>query len=107
VRENQRRASEGGQIDGGLSAGNIRGRINLIHLSADQIAWLMDVAKRYIPDDGLPSISRQTEMKRYAMLYEVMEIVGAGFQDDSARFNATPPDIREYKASSHPHDSNQ
>lgn len=66
-------------------------------LSCDQIAWLLDIAERYIPYDTVPEISRQREMKCYAMLYEIMEITGSDFEDDKAAFNATPNFVNQWE----------
>ena len=63
-------------------------------INCDQVAWLLDIAGRYIEKDQHPSVSRQNEMKKYGMLYEIMEIMGCGFLDDSARHNGTPPAAR-------------
>ena len=65
-------------------------------ISCDQVAWLLDIADRYIPKDNYPNISQQREMKKYAMLYEIMEIADLTFADDSARWNGTPNQARNY-----------
>jgi hypothetical protein len=69
-------------------------------ISCDQVAWLLDIADRYIPYDKYPSISRQREMKKYGMLYEIMEIANLEFQDDYALSNATPQDVNINKLTS-------
>lgn len=66
------------------------------HISCDQVAWLLDVFDRYLPKDSHPSISREREMKQYGMLYEVMECANLAFADDSARWNGTPHEARNY-----------
>ena len=65
-------------------------------ISCDQVAWLLAIADRYIPKDNYPNISQQREMKKYAMLYEIMEIADLRFADDSARWNGTPNQARNY-----------
>lgn len=66
-------------------------------INCDQVTWLLDIADRYIdPQNDHPRISRQREMKKYAMLYEIMEIANLKFADASARRNGTPNDARPY-----------
>jgi len=65
-------------------------------ISCDQVVWLLDIANRYLPQDRHPAVSQQREMMRYAMLYEIMEIAGLEFEDDSARWNGTPNQARRY-----------
>jgi len=62
-------------------------------INCDQVAWLLDITDRHIPKDKHPQISRQREMQRYAMLYEIMDAAGLSFEDQSALDNGTPPDI--------------
>jgi len=64
-------------------------------ITCDQAVWILQMAGRYLPDnkDRL-GIDKQRDMKRYAMLYEIMDILGLVFADSSARNNATPPPIR-------------
>jgi hypothetical protein len=69
---------------------------NLVSINCDQVAWLLDIADRYIPKDDYPRISRQREMKKYGMLYEIMEIARLKFEDDQARWNGTPNEARPY-----------
>jgi len=89
------RASEGSSERIATVAGGMqRGRINKSTINADQVAWLLDIAGRYIPKDTHPSISRQHEMKKYGMLYEIMEIMGVGFGGENAAHNGSPPDCR-------------
>lgn len=61
-------------------------------INCDQVAWLLDIAERYIQKDDYPRISRQRMMKKYAMLYEIMEIMNLVFEDRAAQQNGTPPD---------------
>lgn len=63
-------------------------------ISCDQVAWLLAMADRYLPKSNTPSIDRRREMLKYAMLYEIMEIVGLWFLDDAAVINATPSPVR-------------
>lgn len=65
-------------------------------ITSDQVAWLLDIAYRYLPQDSLPRVSRQRDMKAYGMLYEIMEIAGLSFADSSARWNGTPEEVRNY-----------
>jgi hypothetical protein len=65
-------------------------------VNCDQIVWLLDIFDRYLPRDSHPRVSREREMKKYAMLYEVMEIAELKFEDDSARSNGTPHEARKY-----------
>lgn len=67
-------------------------------INCDQVAWLLDVFHRHLPPSEWPRVSREREMRRYAMLYEVMEVAGLCFQDASARHNGTPPEARHYPA---------
>jgi len=66
-------------------------------LSCDQVAWLLDIFERYLPKDQHPRVSRQRDMRKYGMLYEVMEVANLKFSDDSARWNGTPNDARRYE----------
>jgi hypothetical protein len=65
-------------------------------ISCDQVAWLLDIFDRALPHSKFPQISREREMKKYGMLYEVMEIAGLSFMDDAARWNGTPNDARKH-----------
>lgn len=65
-------------------------------ITCDQVAWLLASFGRYLPHDNKPDISQQREMLKYGLLYEVMEIVGLKFLDDSARWNGTPNSARGY-----------
>ena len=73
-------------------------------LSCDQVAWLLDVFTRYLPQESdkdflynRPRVSRQGEMLKYGMLYEVMEVADLKFADDAARWNGTPQDARKHE----------
>ena len=76
-------------------SGSIRVNKN-VSINCDQVAWLLDIADRYLPKDGMAPISRQRDMKKYGMLYEIMEIAGLKFEDDRARWNGTPNEARPY-----------
>ncbi len=65
-------------------------------INSDQVAWLLSIFDRYLPRNRYPSISREREMMKYAMLYEVMEIAHLKFLDDNARWNGTPNEARNY-----------
>jgi hypothetical protein len=71
-----------------------RSEFEKMSITCDQVAWLKDIADRYIPRDDYPTISRQREMKKYAMLYEIMEVVGLVFEDGGAINNGTPQEVR-------------
>lgn len=64
-------------------------------IGCDQVAWLLNVFERYLPMDNHPRVSRERDMKKYGMLYEVMEAAGLKFADEAARWNGTPEDVRE------------
>ena len=63
-------------------------------IGCDQVVWLLDIAERYLPPNRHPGISREHEMMKYGMLYEIMEICGLRFEDEAARNNATPYMVR-------------
>lgn len=65
-------------------------------ISCDQVAWLLDVFDRYLPQSEYPAVSQKRYMMKYAMLYEVMEVARLDFEDDSARWNGTPDPARNY-----------
>ena len=69
---------------------------NYKQISCDQVAWLLDMADRYLPQTRYPAVSQQRQMLKYAMLYEIMEIAGLQFKDGSARWNGTPNPARDY-----------
>ena len=66
-------------------------------ITCDQVAWLLDIFERYLPRDSYPRVSMEREMKKYGMLYEVMDIANLYFADDSARCNGTPNPARPYE----------
>jgi len=63
-------------------------------ISCDQVAWLLDIFNRYLPQDNFPRVSQQREMLKYGMLYEVMDILYLGFEDEAAIHNGTPVKAR-------------
>ena len=65
-------------------------------INCDQVSWLLDLAERYLSKDKHPNISQQHEMKKYAMLYEIMDITGLDFEDDNAIFNGTPQFVNQW-----------
>lgn len=67
-------------------------------ITCDQVVWILQMAGRYLPDnkDRL-GIDKQRDMKRYAMLYEIMDILGLVFADSDAIKNATPMPVRTYE----------
>lgn len=76
----------------------IIGNIKTNTINCDQVAWLLDIAERYISVDNYPAISRQRDMKKYGMLYEIMEILHLGFRDENARYNGTPIEVRQKRS---------
>lgn len=71
-------------------------RTNGRGLNCDQVAWLLDIAERHLPKQINPAVCQQREMQKYAMLYEIMEVADLRFEDDSARWNGTPNQARDY-----------
>jgi len=65
-------------------------------ITCDQVVWILDVFDRYLPPSDKVRVSREREMLMYGMLYEIMEVAGLKFEDDSARWNGTPNDCRPY-----------
>ena len=65
-------------------------------INADQVAWLMAIFERYLPKSNHPRISVERDMMKYGMLYEVMDVMNVEFEDDSARWNGTPEQARDY-----------
>ena len=63
-------------------------------ITCDQVAWLLQIADRYIPRDPTVGIDQRRDMLKYGMLYEIIEILGLDFADDTARNNATPGQVR-------------
>jgi hypothetical protein len=68
--------------------------MNHRNLSCDQVATILDAFSRYLPFDDYPAVSYQREMKRYALLYEVMDLAGLKFEDEMAKNNGTPHFLR-------------
>jgi hypothetical protein len=66
-------------------------------INCDQVALILNVFDRYLPKSHHPSVSRERDMKKYGMLYEVMEAAGLKFEDESARWNGTPNDALPYE----------
>ncbi len=71
-------------------------RHNARPISCDQVAWMLDAIGRYIPRDSHPSVSRARDMQMYGLLYELMDVANLRFEDDSARWNGTPNEARDY-----------
>ena len=69
-------------------------------INCDQVAWMLNAIERYLPKTGHPSVSRAREMQKYALLYELMEVVHLYFEDASAQHNGTPPDVRRFQYAS-------
>lgn len=63
-------------------------------ITCDQVAWLLDVFDRYLPKKPTVRVSQEREMLKYGMLYEVMDVAGLEFADDSAVNNGTPRPVR-------------
>lgn len=80
---------------GGRAASAVE-RLIIRTIGCDQVAWLLDIAERHLPKQTNPRVCQQREMQKYAMLYEIMEIAGLEFEDDSARWNGTPNQARDY-----------
>ena len=64
-------------------------------ISCDQVVWLQNALERYINVHEKPAVSRKESMKIYACMYEIIEVLNLRFEDERARFNATPPDVRD------------
>lgn len=64
-------------------------------LNCDQVAWMLAAFGRYLPRPTHPAVSRATDMQRYGLLYEVMEVANLRFEDAAARSNGTPIEVRE------------
>ena len=65
-------------------------------INCDQVSWLLSIFDRYLPPSKYQRISQEREMMKYGMLYEVMDIANLEFEDDSARWNGTPNQARDY-----------
>ena len=66
-------------------------------INCDQVHWILSIFDRYLPTDDHPRVSQEREMKKYAMLYELMDVAKLCFTDDSARWNGTPNQARPYE----------
>lgn len=66
-------------------------------INCDQVAWMMNAIRRYLPPQSGPSVSREHEMQAYGLLYELMEVAGLYFADDGALHNATPKDLHRLR----------
>lgn len=65
-------------------------------INCDQVHWLLQAIDRVIPPSPDQRVSRQREMRKFACLYEIMEVAELKFADKSARWNGTPNDARDY-----------
>lgn len=63
-------------------------------INCDQVVWILDIFDRYLPISKHPNISKEREMMKYGMLYELMEVGNILFENDGAVNNATPPAVR-------------
>lgn len=69
-------------------------------INCDQVSWLLNAIKRYLPPASAPAVSRAREMQAYALLYEIMEVAHLHFEDDAAQHNGTPPDVKRFRYAS-------
>jgi hypothetical protein len=69
-------------------------------INCDQVAWMLAAISRYLPPYAQPSVSRQREMQKYGLLYEIMESANLHFEDDIAQHNGTPPDAIRFRHAS-------
>jgi len=69
-------------------------------INCDQVSWLLTSIESYIPDKNGRGCSREREMKKYALLYEIMDLANLHFEDDAAQRNGTPPDVRRFRFAS-------
>ncbi len=67
---------------------------NSRQLNCDQVAWILSAIDRYLPTTQHPRVSRAREMQKYGLLYEIMEVANLSFEDNEAKYNATPEDVR-------------
>lgn len=67
-----------------------------IKISCDHVALIKSVFERHaqIQNMNVPGVSRIKEMANYSALYELMDILGLSFEDDDARLNGTPDDVK-------------
>jgi len=68
----------------------------MTEITCDQVVWLLNIFDRYLPPSKHVVASKEREMMKYGMLYEVMDIAGLEFEDDAARSNGTPHECRKY-----------
>lgn len=68
-------------------------RSNAIH--ADEVAHVLAAVTRIIQKPTAPAIAaeRIIELRALAALYEIMEVLGLRFADETAQKNATPRDV--------------
>ena len=66
-------------------------------INCDEVSWLIATLKRlkFIAGLDYPLISRIKDMAIYSALYEIMEILHLDFQDEAAKHNATPEEVRK------------
>jgi len=76
--------------------GGQKERLFIRPINCDQVAWILDIAERYLPNKINVGVSQQREMQKYAMLYEIMEVANLKFENDEARWNGTPNQARLY-----------
>jgi hypothetical protein len=69
-------------------------------INCDQVSWLLTSIEGYIPDKCGRGVSREREMKKYALLYEIMDLANLHFEDDAAQRNGTPPDVTRFRFAS-------
>lgn len=69
-------------------------------INCDQVSWLLTSIESYIPDKCGRGVSREREMKKYALLYEIMDLANLHFEDDAAQRNGTPPDVTRFRFAS-------
>lgn len=62
-------------------------------INCDQVAWMLGAIRRYLPPTNAPSVSRARDVQAYGLLYELMEVAGLHFEDESAARNGTPRDV--------------
>jgi hypothetical protein len=73
-------------------------------LDCDQVAWLLDILERYDKVMRLsatfPSVSRLSEMAKYAAILEIAEQIHMGFDED-AKYNISPMEFRRTDGNFH------
>lgn len=67
-------------------------------LNCDQVAWMLNAIDRYLPPDSKDTLDccKQREMKKYGLLYEIMDAANLVFGDISALRNGTPFPARKF-----------